>query len=167
MNPAQNLISRLNRSFTLKDIIFKKKFNADNSNLIEKITMYPSNGVGFRVRKIDWKDNRYIEIVQVEVKNNREGRVFGIEYKNGEIVSQGPFELEGVSTRGLYNYELGTSYAQTSNGLTYTVADMETYYNSKPQRESIYPEDLRVNMDDRWQAQVSNIDEFYKKDYVN
>jgi hypothetical protein len=128
MNPAQNLISRLNRSFTLKDLIFKKKFTAKDSNLMEKLTMYPSNGVGFRIRKIDWRDNRYIEVVSVKPLNNRQGTVHGIEYLDGEIVSDGPIEVEGVSTRGMYNYELGTSYAETSTGLTYTVADMDKYY---------------------------------------
>jgi hypothetical protein len=110
MNPAQNLLSRLNKTFTLKDLTFKKKFSADSANLIEKLTMYPSNGVGFRVRKIDWKDNKYIEVLQVKLKNNRQGKVYGVEYLNGEIISDGPFELDGVTTRGLYNYELGTSY---------------------------------------------------------
>ncbi len=111
MNPAQNLIQRLNKSFTLKDLIFKKKFNAESSNLIEKLTMYPSNGVGFKVRQIDWKDNRYIEVVQVKAKNNRQGKVYGVEFLDGKIISDGPFEIEGVTTRGLYNYELGTSFA--------------------------------------------------------
>lgn len=150
MNPAYNLITRLNRNFTLKDLLAKKKYNNNTSNLMEKLTMYPSNGVGFRVRKIHWKDNRYIEVLQVDAKSNKEGRIYGLEYVDGEIVSDGPFELEGVSTRGLYNYELGTSYAELDNGLVYTVADMEEYYHSQPQRTPIYSEDLRVNMEDTW-----------------
>jgi hypothetical protein len=30
MNPAQNMVQRLNKSFSLKDIIFKKKFSAES-----------------------------------------------------------------------------------------------------------------------------------------
>lgn len=167
MNPAQNMVQRLNKSFSLKDIIFKKKFSAESQNLIEKISMYPSKGVGFRVRKIDWKENRYFQIVQVKLVNNRQGKVYGLEFLDGKVISDGAVEIDGVTTRGLYNYELGTSYAETDNGLVYTVADMEKYYVSKPQRSPIYPEDLRVNMKDIWQQQVENVDDLYKKDYTN
>lgn len=165
MNPAHNLIKRLSKKFTLKDVIHKSKFQRTQSNLFENISMYPSNGVGFHIRKVTWKQSRYMKIVKVDLQSNRRGRVWGIEFKDGKQLSLVPEEITTATTRGLWIYELGDSYAELDNGLIYGVNDMVEFYEVEGQREEIPIESLRANMDWDLKQQVEDIDEYYNKYY--
>lgn len=145
MKAAQNLMKGARKHFNLQDLIRHEKLQ--HKNLVEMISEYPNNGIGFRISKIYWPENHYIKIFKVDLETNRSGRVFGRKYENGVAASDKIFEVEQTTTRGLWRYDLGDSFHQTDNGLIYTLEDLKKHYDTVRQRNWKRPSDLRKNMD--------------------
>merc|ERR1712080_298252 len=70
------------KKFGLKDLIAANFIRS--KTLIEMISMYPTNGVGFHVRKQDWPANKYFVLTDVELNGNRNGTAYGILYENNQ-----------------------------------------------------------------------------------
>lgn len=145
MKAAQNLLKSARKNFTLQDLIRHEKLR--DKNLIEMISEYPNNGIGFRISKIYWPENHYIKIFKVDLETNRVGKVYGRKYVEGVAITDKIYEIERSSTRGLWRYDLGDSFHQTDNGLIYSIEDLKQHFDTVKQRPWKRPADLRKNMD--------------------
>lgn len=144
MRAAQNLAKSARKQFTLQDLIRHEKLK--HKNLVEMISEYPNQGMGFRISKIYWPENHYIKIFKVDLETNRVGKVYGRKYVDGVAVTDKIFEVDRTSTRGLWRYDLGDSYYQTDNGLVYGLEDFKKHFETVPQRSWKRAADLRKNM---------------------
>ena len=145
MKAAQNLVKGARKNFALADLIKHEK--TKYKNLIEMITEYPNNGIGFRISKIYWPENHYIKIFKVDLVTNRIGKVYGRKFIDGVVESDEIIEVERTSSRGLWRYDIGDSFHQTDNGLVYTLEDMKRHFDTVIQTKWKRPVDLRKNMD--------------------
>ena len=144
MNAAQNLIKTARRTFTLKDLIHHEKYQY--KNLIEMISEYPNHGVGFRIAKIYWPENQWIQVLRVDLETNRIGKVFGKKYVEGTLASDNLLDVQHTTTRGLWRYDLGDSMCILDKDVIYTISDLEKHYKTVKQRSFKRPADLRKNM---------------------
>jgi len=128
-NTAQNMITRTARSFSLLDLIKSKDIK--HKNLFEMISMYPSRGVGFKIRKIDWPTEKYFVLTNVNLKSNRIGKVHGVLYDNNKKTNDLPVLIEDATTRGMWVYEIADSECYLDNGLYYTAAQMIDFWKTE------------------------------------
>lgn len=154
MKAAQNLMQGARKHFTLQDLIKHEKLKY--KNLVEMISEYPNNGIGFRISKIYWPENHYIKIFKVDLETNRSGKVYGRKYIDGVATSDRVFEVDRASTRGLWRYDLGDAFHQADNGLIYTFQDFKKHYDTVFQRPWKRPADLRKNM--QWTSPEGGLD---------
>ncbi|CAJ0768482.1 11039_t:CDS:2 [Entrophospora sp. SA101] len=63
-----------------------------NKNLIDLINVYPKYGIGLKVIPYKWIKkgnlNSYYEVSSVKLKNVAHGRIFGIKYYKGKMVTK-------------------------------------------------------------------------------
>lgn len=145
MNAAQNLVKTARKTFTLRDLTHHEKYKY--KSLIEMVAEYPNHGVGFRISKIFWPENHYIHIMRVELTTNRIGKIYGKKYIDGRLAEDQVVEVDGVTTRGLWRYDLGDAMCILDQGLVYTLSDLEKHFRTVRQRNWKRPADLRKNMD--------------------
>jgi hypothetical protein len=148
MKAAQNLAKSARKHFTLQDLIRHEKIK--HKNLVEMLSEYPNQGVGFRIAKVYWPENHYVKVFKVEFDTNRSGKVYGRKYVDGVASSDKIFEVDRTTSRGLWRYDLGDSFHQTDNGLIYSLEDLNKHFVTVSQRPWKRPADLRVNM--QWTA---------------
>ena len=141
---AQKLLAGSRRTFVLKDLIgYESK---QYKSLLEEVSLYPNQGVGFRIAKIYWPENHYVKILHVEYENNKIARIFGRKYANGAPEHDSIVQVDRVTTRGLWKYDIADAFCDLGNGLIYTNKDFEAYFKTVRQRKYKRPSDLRKNM---------------------
>ena len=148
MNAAKNLVKNARKTYTLKDLIVADRIK--EKNLMEMLAEYPNKGVGFKISKFYWPDGHYVKIGHVQFHTNRTGKVWGKKYIGGQPETGEVEEVERVSTRGLWRYELGDGFYTGLGGVMYTLNDFEKHYNTVSQRKRKGVEEMRKNMN--WQA---------------
>jgi len=128
-NTAKSLISRTALTFTLKDLVKAKDIK--HKNLFEMISMYPSKGIGFKIRKIDWPADKYYLLTEVDLESNRTGDAYGVLFEENQRAADMPVEIPESTSRGMWIYEIGDSSVLLDNGMRYTASHMMEFWKSE------------------------------------
>ena len=61
------LFERVIRKYTLHEIVKHRRLGAGQKNLIELISRYPGQGLGFKVFKKTWQQDHFYHIKKVDM----------------------------------------------------------------------------------------------------
>ncbi len=109
------------QNFTIESIT--KYLKTKEKNLIEKIFMFPSFGQGFKVFMRKRPQDYYI-VDNVNVKNHRHGKIFGIYYPNG-VMGNKITAIRRTLQDGRWGYEFPEGKCYTENGVEYDIKKIE------------------------------------------
>ena len=106
-----------------------KYFMKSYKTLIELISIFPNLGRGFKVflkrRPID-----YYIVDEVNLKNNRHGKIFGIFHNNGET-SKKIAKIRNVLKPGLWTFTPSEGKCYSDNGVEYDINATELMIDEK------------------------------------
>ncbi|KAM0941458.1 putative mitochondrial 28S ribosomal protein S34 [Dioscorea sansibarensis] len=87
-------------SHTVADSENKTKLKRKKKNLFEIAQFLPNWGIGYKLAKSHWRDVSY-QLTKINLyKDGRHGKAWGIRYKAGLQVTDGPVKLSGVNKPG-------------------------------------------------------------------
>lgn len=112
--------------------------------------MYPTKGIGFRVRKIDWPASKYYIISDVELKTNRTGEIFGVFHEDSKRVKGLPEQIHEATKRGMWVYELADSSVMVDNGMMYYASDMLCFWTEEVAAQMSRVVDLESMTNEYW-----------------
>jgi len=131
---GEALMERVVRNFTLQDVI-KRKFTP-YKNLYEICSIYPSNGIKFRVWRKTWPKDCYYTIVDTKLETFNRGKAFGYLTWQGKVQNDKPVRIRNGLKRDVWRYSIMDSYVRLDNGVTYTAQEMERIRNDDILKES-------------------------------
>jgi len=62
----KELYKKVMRTFTLKDLTRQRDIQ-HGKNLVELISRYPGNGLGFKVRDTQWPEDEFVHVTRVNL----------------------------------------------------------------------------------------------------
>ena len=77
-------------------------------NLVELIARFPQNGKGMRVFRKSWPEDSYWQVWKVQMTSEKAGRVYGVRYWKGELLSSKIDKINGASKRGIWQYDISS-----------------------------------------------------------
>ena len=92
------------------------------------ISQYPTQGVGFKVRQIDWPVDKYYKLTEVEQNSSRSGTIYGVLYEDNKRIDTLPVDLNEAKKRGMWIYDIADSNTVLDNGQVYKPADMFDFW---------------------------------------
>ena len=148
LSTARHMLSRTAKKFALKDLVKAKDLK--HHNLFEMVSVYPTRGLGFRVRKVDWPAGKYYVISEVQLKTNRTGTMYGVLYENNHREDTLPVEITNATSRGMWTYEIGDSNCVLDNGIRYNAAVMLDFWKDEVKKYNSLVVDLAKDTEDYW-----------------
>lgn len=106
-----------------------KYFMKSYKTLIELISIFPNSGRGFKVFLKRRPQDFYI-VDEVNLKNNRHGKVFGIFHKDGEE-NKKVTKIRNVLKPGLWAFEPLEGKSYSDNGVEYDIKNIELLIDEK------------------------------------
>ena len=105
MEEAKRLLyEKAIKKFTMQEITRHRTIT--NKSLVEMLSRYPGNGVGFKVYRKWWPENMFFHVKRVELFAPRFGRMWGIKYKDGKIDQHKIERIDEILKRGMWKYHL-------------------------------------------------------------
>ena len=99
------LFERVIKRYTLAELAKHRNTPPGQYNLIELISRYPSNGLGFKVFKKTWHEGHFFHVRRIELFNGRYGRLWGFRYKDGVLDKPKIMKISRVQHRGLWQFD--------------------------------------------------------------
>ena len=87
------------RKFPLADSV---KAKPGQLSLTEMITRYPNKGVGMKVWRKTWPANSYWQVMHAEHRPQKNTKLYGVLYWDGELKSGAMDKIRGASKRGCW-----------------------------------------------------------------
>lgn len=143
------------QQFTLDDITKHQKI-VDKS-LIEQVTGYPSQGLGFRVWRRTWPPNSFWDVKDVKIKTARHGRLYGVLTWKGKPQNEFPIAIAGTAKRGTWNYDISKSHVKLDNGVEYTAEEMNLNRNQAQVARALKVQAERRARRIQWVKEVTSI----------
>ena len=106
-----------------------KYFMKSYKTLIELITIFPNMGRGFKIF-LKRRPQDYYIVDEVNLKNNRHGKIFGIFHKDGEE-NKKITKIRNVLKPGLWAFEPLDGKCHTDNGIEYDIKSTELLIDEK------------------------------------
>ncbi|CAK84676.1 unnamed protein product (macronuclear) [Paramecium tetraurelia] len=130
---AEEMLSKAIRTYTFNDLIVIGRH--PYKSLPEMLAQYPNNGVGFKVWRKTWPENKFIIITEAHFKGLRNGKFFGIQYYNGRPLTPQPIKIRNCSKRGTWKYDTNNTSGVSTNGVYFSADDLKEYSKLHQNRE--------------------------------
>jgi hypothetical protein len=98
-------------------------------NLVEMLSLFPNQGIGFKIFNQVNKTDYYI-VDNVNFKDNRHAKIFGIFHKNG-IMGKKVEQIKNTLKTNRWKFEPTTEKCYTDNGIEYDIARTEALIEEK------------------------------------
>ena len=100
-----------------------KYMHRNLKSLPEIISSFPNHGLGFKVFT-GYKKDKYYIIEKVKFDDNRNGKIYGIEYNKDERSNKEEL-IKNAYLKGRWNYEVNNLDCVTDNGQLYNIGYIE------------------------------------------
>lgn len=99
------LFEKVIKRYTLREVARHATLASGSKNLLEMITRYPGFGSHFKVSKRTWPENSFYHVTRMQLFGGRYGRLYGLKYWNGELVSDKFEKIPRVLQRGMWRFD--------------------------------------------------------------
>ena len=119
---SSNFIKAALQKYPLNSAVGAK---SGQRNLMELVSRFPKQGAGMRVFKKSWPDNCYWEINYAHMRSVKTGRLYGIQYWNGERKSNKIDKIPGVLKRGVWQFDINGAFELTEDEIQRLLKERE------------------------------------------
>ena len=99
------LFEKVIKRYALQGVARHATLAPRQRNLVEQISRYPGFGANFKVYQKTWPENSFYHVTHMQLFSGRYGRLRGLKYWKGQLVSNSYEKIPKILQRGLWRFD--------------------------------------------------------------